>query len=94
MIPTTCIGLLSTNSSLAKDNGLKEAWSPPPSECAWIHDTSVTALQMLGSYLAQFETRNRLDTSRDILDFHIDPAALDHPFAYDPDESADLAPHN
>ncbi|EHK54110.1 transglutaminase [Mesorhizobium alhagi CCNWXJ12-2] len=69
---------------------------PEPAEVRWIHDVfgncvSVVRFSRAANEL-KFDARIRLDhTSEDTPDFRIDPAALDYPFGYDPDELADLA---
>ena len=69
---------------------------PQPSEVRWIHDVFGNCVAVVGFSGAakelRFETGIHLDhTPQDTPDFRIDPAALDYPFAYDPDELADLA---
>jgi transglutaminase-like putative cysteine protease len=69
---------------------------PQPSEVRWIHDVfgnCVAVVSFSGKARElRFETGIHLDhTPQDTPDFRIDPAALDYPFAYDPDELADLS---
>jgi transglutaminase-like putative cysteine protease len=69
---------------------------PEPSEVRWIHDVfgncvAVVTFSQPSKELV-FDARIHLDhTSQDTPDFRIDPAALKYPFAYDADETADLA---
>jgi transglutaminase-like putative cysteine protease len=69
---------------------------PQPSEVRWIHDVfgnCVAVVSFSGTAKQlRFDTFIHLEhTPQDTPDFRIDPAALDYPFAYDPDELADLA---
>ncbi|WP_353646308.1 transglutaminase family protein [Mesorhizobium sp. WSM2239] len=68
---------------------------PEPSEVRWIHDVfgncvAVVRFSQPAKELI-FDARIRLDHTSDTPDFRMDPAALEYPFAYDPDELADLA---
>src|SRR5687768_9805001 len=70
--------------------------NPEPAEVRWIHDVfgnCVTVVRFSRpAKELNFDACIRLDhTSEDTPDFRIDPVALDYPFAYDPDELADLA---
>ncbi len=70
--------------------------SPTPSQVRWLHDVFGNCVTRLTfdrpAAELRFETRIRLDhTPLAAPDFQIDDEALHYPFAYDPDEAADLA---
>ena len=69
-----------------------------PSAVRWIHDVFGNCVALVDIRPARrdelrFETRIRLEhTPQAEPDLQIDAAALTYPFAYDPEEAADLAP--
>ncbi|MGA1804133.1 transglutaminase family protein [Rhizobium sp. HT1-10] len=70
---------------------------PKPSSVRWMHDVfgNCVALVEIDTPARElrFETRIRLDhTPQVALNLQIDDSAKQYPFAYDPDELADLAP--
>jgi transglutaminase-like putative cysteine protease len=69
---------------------------PEPKEIRWIHDVFGNCVAVIDfrhtARELRFETDIGLDhTPQHAPDFRIDKAALSYPFAYDPDEAADLA---
>ena len=71
--------------------------SPAPGGVRWIHDVFGNCVALVSLPTAarelRFETSIRLEhTSAAELEFRIEPTALSHPFAYSPEEAADLAP--
>ncbi|MFO1208683.1 MAG: transglutaminase family protein [Amaricoccus sp.] len=71
--------------------------TPAPGGVRWIHDVFGNCVALVSPPAAarelRFETSIRIEhTSAAELEFRIDPAALSHPFAYSPEEAADLAP--
>lgn len=70
--------------------------TPTPSGLRWIHDVFGNCVALVGfdepAEELRFESRIRLDhTPQAMPEFRIDKSALTYPFAYDPEEAADLA---
>ena len=68
---------------------------PKPSDMRWIHDVfgnCVTVVRFSdAAKQLHFDARIRLDhTPQETPDFQVEPAALNYPFVYQPDEAADL----